>query len=166
VLQAAPPTVLAREALPADQSEGDGRPAADDRRRRRIGSRPHNVNGTWRSATSPGVSPPGTIAAVDTPDVIPITDFRRGAARIIASQVAAERPVYITQGGYVTAVVLSPERYRDLIRLTRQTADCKEARRRIIAPPDDAERERPASWFGFVDAETADALEASGWELE
>ena len=75
--------------------------------------------------------------------------------------------MYITQGGYVTAVVLSPERYRDLIRQTRKTADGEEARRRIIAPPADTEHEmRPASWFGFVDAETADALEASGWELE
>ena len=104
---------------------------------------------------------------MDTPDVIPITDFRRDAARIIASEIAAERPVFITQGGYVTAVVLSPERYRDLTRQTRQTAAGAEARRRIIAPPGDTEREsRPANWFGFVDAETADALEASGWELE
>jgi PHD/YefM family antitoxin component YafN of YafNO toxin-antitoxin module len=128
--------------------------------------RPHsrNVNATRRSATSPSVSQLDTIGAVETPDVIPITDFRRGAARIIASQVAGERPVYITQCGYVTAVVLSPERYRDLISHTVEDA---KARRRIIAPPIDTECEsRPASWFGFVDAETADALEASGWELE
>jgi PHD/YefM family antitoxin component YafN of YafNO toxin-antitoxin module len=130
----------------------------------KIGSRSRNVNGTGRSATSPGVGQPRTIAAVDTPDVIPITDFRRGAARIIASRIAGERPVYITQGGYVTAVVLSPERYRDLL---SHTAEGAQTRRRIIAPPVDTEHElRPASWFGFVDAETADALEASGWELE
>jgi PHD/YefM family antitoxin component YafN of YafNO toxin-antitoxin module len=101
---------------------------------------------------------------VDTPDVIPITEFRRGAARIIASRITAERPVFITQGGYVTAIVLSPERYRDLV---RQTAEGARARRRIIAPPVDAgQGPRSESWFGYVDAETADMLEACGWELE
>jgi len=48
---------------------------------------------------------------VDLPDVIPITEFRRDAARIIAARIAAEKHVLITQCGYVTAVVLSPELY-------------------------------------------------------
>jgi len=53
---------------------------------------------------------------VDLPDVIPITEFRRDAARIIAARIAAEKHVLITQCGYVTAVVLSPELYRGLVR--------------------------------------------------
>jgi len=57
------------------------------------------------------VAPPITIATVDLPDVIPITEFRRDAARIIAARIAAEKHVLITQCGYVTAVVLSPELY-------------------------------------------------------
>ena len=65
-------------------------------------------------------APPGTLPLVETPEVIPITDFRRDAARIIAAQTAAETPVYITQGGYVTAVVLSPEHYRGLARLAER----------------------------------------------
>ena len=102
---------------------------------------------------------------MDTPDVIPITDFRRGAARIIGSRIAAERPVFITQGGYVTAIVLSPELYRDLVRRAEEGA---EARREAKAQAARSRVDRePESVFGFLDAETAEILErTAGWDLE
>jgi hypothetical protein len=60
------------------------------------------------------------------PEIIPITDFRRDAARIIGGSVTSETPVFITQCGYVTAVVLSPVRYRDLLRQAESAADAVE----------------------------------------
>ena len=123
-----------------------------------------NVTGPGRSATSFDITQPGTIADMDTADVIPITDFRRDTARIIAAHVVSETPVFITQGGYVSAVVLSPERYRDLI---RQAGQFTETRGQTTTATAGIEQgQRPESWFGFVDAETADMLEGGGWELE
>ena len=98
---------------------------------------------------------------MDTQDVIPITDFRRDTARIIGSRIAAEKPVFITQGGYVTAIVLSPELYRDLIRRAEEGA---EARRETRAQTARTRVERePESLFGFLDAETAEILEQTAW---
>ena len=63
---------------------------------------------------------------MDTPpEIIPITDFRRDAARVIGASVTAETPVFITQCGYVTAVVLSPERYKDLLRLAEPVTETR-----------------------------------------
>lgn len=147
-----------------------------------------NVTRTSPSATSPAVAPPSTIAAVDLPDVIPITDFRRNTARIIAAQVAAERHVLITQCGYVTAVVLSPKLYGGLVRRARRdpAAERGSAVERGVAAgrgmaasgrvngraadvADDEWQEGdawPEDIFGFLDAETAEILESGGWELE
>ena len=110
------------------------------------------------------------------PEVIPITDFRRDAARIIASHIAAERPVYITQCGFVTAVVLSPERYRGLARLAEQGLAAERGRAagrgraasgRVGARAADADGN---GWsedvFGFLDADTAEILASGGFELE
>jgi prevent-host-death family protein len=45
------------------------------------------------------------------PLIIPITVLRRDAARLIARVDRAHLPVFITQRGYVTAVLLSREEY-------------------------------------------------------
>ncbi len=113
---------------------------------------------------------------MDTPEVIPITDFRRDAARIIASHIAAERPVYITQGGYVTAVVLSPGRYKGLVRLAERGMAAERghaggrgqaASGRVGAWTADAAGDGcPEDIFGFLDADTAEILASGGFELE
>ena len=113
---------------------------------------------------------------MDTPDVIPITDFRRDTARILAAQIAAETPVFITQGGYVTAVVLSPERYRGLVRLAEQGLAAERGRAagrgraangRVGARAADADGDGwPEDIFGFLDADTAEIPASGGFELE
>jgi prevent-host-death family protein len=50
-----------------------------------------------------------------SPDVIPITDFRRDAAGIIGRTVASGRPVYVTQHGRLTAVLVSRTAYEGLL---------------------------------------------------
>ena len=108
---------------------------------------------------------------METPEVIPITDFRRDTARIIAAQTAAETPVYITQGGYVTAVVLSPERYRGLARLAERGMAANRAAEADARMTGGREREAdddgwPKDVFGFLDPETAEILASGGFELE
>ena len=107
---------------------------------------------------------------MDTPEVIPITDFRRDTARIIAAQIASETPVYITQGGYVTAIVLSPERYKGLIRLAERGMAAERAQAtnsRVGARAADADGDGwPEDVFGFLDADTAEILASGGFELE
>jgi len=115
------------------------------------------------SATSPGIDPSPTLTAVDTPDVIPITDFRQATARIIAGQVAAERPVFVAQAGYVTAIVLAPELYRGLV---RRAADEATATRRVAVLRALAERDRLHDAGYDHDAGTAELLEVGGWESE
>ena len=135
-----------------------------------------------------------TIVQVDTtPEVFPITRFRKDAARIIGGPVASGRPAYITQGGYVTAVVLSRERYRDLLHrselLAAATARVVDSAQQSVASVEEAAgnldraavqraeddlvaaaRRRHAGLvetrYGIVSAETADFLEAEGFGLE
>ncbi|HET6475369.1 MAG TPA: hypothetical protein VFH93_04735 [Thermoleophilia bacterium] len=127
-----------------------------------------------------------------SPDVFPITAFRRDAARILAGPVASGTPAYITQCGYVTAVVLSRERYRELlyrsdllaaatarvVESTQQRAGSVEeaasaldhaaverAREDLAAA---ARRRREGlvdTRYGVIDAETADFLEAEGFAV-
>ena len=50
-----------------------------------------------------------------SPDIIPITDFRRDAAGIIDRTVASGKPVYVTQHGRLTAVLVSRNAYEGLL---------------------------------------------------
>ena len=52
-----------------------------------------------------------------TPDIVPITDFRRDAARIMERAAVEGAPVFVTQKGRLTAVLLSRERYDELLAL-------------------------------------------------
>ena len=51
---------------------------------------------------------------MDTPIVIPVTELRRDVARLIEKARRSPDPLFITQRGYVTAVLLTPEKYEDL----------------------------------------------------
>jgi prevent-host-death family protein len=122
---------------------------------------PRNVTVAGRSATSRTAAVPPAVTRVDTPEVIPITDFRRDAARIIAAHVAAETPVYITQRGQVTAVVISPKRYRGLVRRAGQGTSTGERGTPAAA---DADRERrSANCCDHIDVVTAETLAQGGW---
>jgi prevent-host-death family protein len=45
------------------------------------------------------------------PVVIPVSEFRRDTARLIEVALRSHEPLFITQRGYVTAVLLSREEY-------------------------------------------------------
>ena len=52
----------------------------------------------------------------ESPRVVPVTDIRRDIARLIEEVNRSCRPVFISQRGYLTAVLLSCDRYERLRR--------------------------------------------------
>jgi len=52
-----------------------------------------------------------------TPNIVPITDFRKDAARIMERAAAEGTPVFVTQKGRLASVLLSRERYDELLAL-------------------------------------------------
>ncbi len=118
-----------------------------------------------------------------TPDIVPVTDFRRHAARLIRDTVASDIPVFITQCGYVTAVVISRERYSellhrsDLLEEAMRVGDGQDAAEldratveRAAAEREKVERRRRGDLamtrFGLTDIETAEFLESEGMGLD
>jgi PHD/YefM family antitoxin component YafN of YafNO toxin-antitoxin module len=101
---------------------------------------------------------------MDTPpEIVPITDFRKNAARIIHSSVSMETPVYITQCGYVTAVVLAPHQYRDLV---RRAESANEAIGRLGRPQREDRDGLIETRYGVLDGDAADYFEAEGYEFD
>ena len=118
------------------------------------------------------------------PDIITITDFRRDAAGIIGGAVAGGAPVFVTQCGRVTAVLLSRDRYERLLQrsalvepetaggadhVPAADAAARPATAEAAARPATAKAAaRPATalvetLFGLVEAETADFLKTQGF---
>jgi prevent-host-death family protein len=95
----------------------------------------------------------------ETPRIVPVTDLRRQASRLIHEAFKSERPVFITQHGYITAVLLSSERYEDL--------RC-DAERKSAPLPRILRREEPYGHraYGPDDYETARLLSADGYATE
>ena len=100
------------------------------------------------------------------PDIITITDFRRDAAGIIGSAVVSGAPVFVTQHGRVTAVLLSRDRYEGLLHrsalMEPETAGGADP-----LPAAEAEA-RPETAlietrFGLVNPATADFLAIEGF---
>ena len=104
-----------------------------------------------------------------------ITEFRRDAAGIIGDAVASGAPVFVTQHGRVTAVLLSRERYECLLQraafvepetagggdpLPATDAEARSATARAEARPATALVE---TQFGLVDPATADFLKIEGF---
>jgi len=52
----------------------------------------------------------------ETPRIVPVTDLRRHAASLIEEVNRWERPLFVSQRGYLTAVLLSCDRYERLQR--------------------------------------------------
>lgn len=106
------------------------------------------------------------------PDVIPITAFRRDAARIIQRMGASGTPVYVTQNGRLAAVLLAREAYESLLhRLAVQGSNNPgdvdpPAGRDTGTPLRRWNGDRPelvATRFGRVDSATAEFLAAEGF---
>ena len=101
------------------------------------------------------------------PDIVTITDFRRDAAGVIGSAVASGAPVFVTQHGRVTAVLLSRDRYEHL-RQRSALAEPETAAGGADRLPGTDAHTRPATAlvetrFGRVEPETADFLKSAGF---
>jgi prevent-host-death family protein len=109
------------------------------------------------------------------PDIITITDLRRDAAGIIGGAVAGGAPVFVTQCGRVTAVLLSRDRYERLLQRTALVepetaggADPVPVADAAARPATAEAAAQPATalvetLFGLVEPETADFLKTEGF---
>ncbi len=101
------------------------------------------------------------------PDIVTITDFRRDAAGVVGGAVASGAPVFVTQHGRVTAVLLSRDRYEHL-RHRAALAEPETAAGGADRLPSADAGPRPATAlvetrFGLVEPETADFLKSEGF---
>ena len=92
----------------------------------------------------------------ESPRVVPVTDIRRDVARLIEEVNQSCRPVFISQRGYLTAVLLSCDRYEGLRREASEGSGTARGRRRPAEPfrrtqygPHDFETARLFSEDGF-----------------
>jgi len=81
------------------------------------------------------------------PDVVTVSDLRRETARLIERARKSEQPIFITQYGYVTAVLLSHSEF-DLLCVLRDRGlkGPTPIIRVAPAPPDADEVETPRYW--------------------
>ena len=117
------------------------------------------------------------------PDIVTITEFRRDAAGIIGGAIASGAPVFVTQHGNVTAVVLSRDRYEGLLHrsalaelktaggvdpLPVGEAEARQASALVKTPIGRADTpfRQVETRFGLVDPATADFLEVEGFGVE
>ena len=101
------------------------------------------------------------------PDIVTITDFRRDAAGVIGGAVASGAPIFVTQHGRVTAVVLSRDQYERLRQRSPLAGPETAAGGAELLPATDAGA-RPATAlvetrFGLVEPETAAFLKSEGF---
>ncbi len=125
------------------------------------------------------------------PNVIPITELRRDAARIILQMVASDTPVFVTQNGRVAAVLLARDAYEGLLRRASVQEEAESTSPAILAGFEErgspgsvasrsgvsggrrplrgssgSRRQLVESRFGLVDPETAAFLEEAGYGAE
>jgi prevent-host-death family protein len=84
-----------------------------------------------------------------TPIIIPVSEFRRHVATLIEKAHRSPEPLFITQRGYVTAVLLTPEKYEDLRDAGRTEQERSTSSRRLN------DRRVLSEQFGPWDWETA-----------
>ena len=81
-----------------------------------------------------------------TPILIPVSELRRDVARLIERARRSPDPLFITQRGYITAVLMAPARYEDLrdaarpeperIRIERRSLDDRRIHGLLYGPSD------------------------------
>ena len=96
-----------------------------------------------------------------TPILIPISELRRDVARLIEKARRSPGPLFITQRGYITAVLLAPDKYEDL----RDAARPEPERIRIERRPLD-DRRIHGLQYGPQDFETARLTDAEDEEYD
>lgn len=96
----------------------------------------------------------------ESPRVVPVTDIRRDITRLIEEVNRSCRPVFISQRGYLTAVLLSCDRYEAL----RRELNASQRAQRSVR----MRRDEPASRmeFGPYDIETAQLFAFEGYATE
>ena len=108
------------------------------------------------------------------PIIITVTELRRSAARIIDDAIKSDTPVFVTQNGHATAVLLSRRLYDRLLHGAVLEPDAEGAARSASEPaqassrPDRRSRRSPLveTLFGLCDPETASFLADEGFEAE
>ena len=72
------------------------------------------------------------VAGLDTtPIIIPVSELRRDIARLIEKAHRSPDPLFITQRGYITAVLLTPQKYEDLRDAGRSEQERSTSSRRL-----------------------------------
>ena len=84
-----------------------------------------------------------------TPTVIPVSELRRDLARLIERAHRSPGPLFITQRGYITLVLLAPERFEDLRDAARSEQE------RAESPRYPSDRRVLSRQYGAADWETA-----------
>ena len=96
----------------------------------------------------------------ESPRVVPVTDIRRDVARLIEEVNRSCRPVFISQRGYLTAVLLSCDRYERLRLEASEGARVGQSQRR--RPEEPFRRTQ----YGPHDFETARLFSQDGLRTE
>jgi prevent-host-death family protein len=86
------------------------------------------------------------------PILIPVSELRRDVARLIEKARRSPDPFFITQRGYITAVLLAPDKYEDLRDAARTEPERSRVPRRASL---DDDRRIQGQLYGPWDWETA-----------
>jgi prevent-host-death family protein len=96
----------------------------------------------------------------EPPRVVPVTGIRRDIAHLIEQVNRSARPVFISQRGYLTAVLISCDQYEYLRR------DAGEDRRIRWSPRSVPEEPFRRTQYGPCDYETARLFAQDGFDTE
>jgi prevent-host-death family protein len=96
----------------------------------------------------------------ESPRVVPVTSIRRDIARLIDDVNRSARPVFISQRGYLTAVLISCDRYDALRR------DASENRRTRQSASSVPARPFRNTQYGPCDFDTARLFSQEGYYTE
>lgn len=93
-----------------------------------------------------------------TPIIITVSELRRDLARLIEKAHRSAGPLFITQRGCVTAVLLNPERYEDLRDAARSEQE------RIRSPREIRNRRVLSMQYGPCDWETSRLIDDEAFD--
>jgi prevent-host-death family protein len=93
-----------------------------------------------------------------TPIIIPISELRRDLARVLEKAQRSPDPIFITQRGYITGVMLTPQKYEDLRDAGRSEQERSKSPRRLN------DRRVLSAQFGPWDWETARLMDLEEYD--